>query len=232
MSLKGVPLTESHKRHISIAKKRYGFTEEHCKNISKGRKGVRPSPRTEEHLANISKALKGRVVTWGHKTSVGVKKLWRNPEYRRLQLNRHNTKSYRKRTSERMKSVWKRPGYKERTVKSVMAASHAQPNRFEIQIGEFLESLHPGEFRYCGDGRIFINSRVPDFYSKKLRTVVEANGGYWHLGKFGLKKTEQNKRLIERIESRTYLKCGYSVWFIWDDEPNHIIKYQAAGGRA
>lgn len=60
--------------------------------------GGNTTPMTEVTKNKISKKLKGRSVTWGHKVSISVKKLWEDPVYRKTQTEQRCKKrgSYKK----------------------------------------------------------------------------------------------------------------------------------------
>ena len=58
----------------------------------------------------------------------------------------------------------------------------------------------------------------PDALDPKNRIVVEFNGLHWHLDKYGYKRTEANKRIVETKEAKPYLDAGYKIIFMWEDE--------------
>ncbi len=92
------------------------------------------------------------------------------------------------------------------------------PNNFEKR-----RVLNTYNYKYqkrlnCGDGKLFINNKSPDFINKEEKIIVLANGNYWHLTIYGLDQTIPNKKLREEIESEPFLKAGYKVIFIWEDE--------------
>ena len=114
---------------------------------------------------------------------------------------------YGKKEAKRRKEIW---------LRKVLAKVCCRPNNFEKKCGEKLSELFSDNFKYCGDGSILINGKSPDFISEKLQIVVLCNGLYWHLGKFGLKDTLENRIKAELRESSPFIKVGYEVWFIWE----------------
>lgn len=165
--MKGRKLTSEHLNHLREAwkksikrkgKKRGFYSKEHCKNISKAKKGHKLGPQSEEHL--------------------------------------------RKRLFSLSKG----------------------PNKLELRCMEYLNKLYSNKFEYTGNGNFISINKSADAYSTELETVVLFNGNYWHLNKYGLIKTEKNKRLREKIESKPFLKCGYNVWFIWEGNIKKIVK--------
>jgi G:T-mismatch repair DNA endonuclease (very short patch repair protein)/AraC-like DNA-binding protein len=110
----------------------------------------------------------------------------------------------------------------EETIKKKLAAVCASPNKFEQKCQEFLNKLYPNKFKYVGDGSILISGRSPDFINEELKTVVLANGCYYHLSIKNLEITEENKRVIEKYEALPFLSAGYKVLFVWEDEINKL----------
>ena len=65
-------------------------------------------------------------------------------------------------------------------------------------------------FKYVGDGKIFLNRFCPDFINKKSKKIIELYGDYWH------NKTDAILRDKRRI--KTYKKHGYDTLVIWEHE--------------
>lgn len=78
---------------------------------------------SQEVKDKISKALKGRNITWKHKTSVGIKKLWQNKEYRSMMSAAH---------------MGKRGKYKK----------HNKPLRLSLPISKIMEMKKSGQSIY------------------------------------------------------------------------------------
>ena len=106
----------------------------------------------------------------------------------------------------------------ERAKRKMIKSSGIHPNKFEVKCMEILESAYPGKFSFTGDGTIWISVKNPDALDPKNRIVVEFNGLHWHLDKYGYKRTEANKRIVETKEAKPYLDAGYKIIFIWEDE--------------
>ena len=100
------------------------------------------------------------------------------------------------------------------------------PNLFEKEVQKYLDQKYPKEFKFVGDGSIIIGGKNPDFVSNKTKTVVLANGIYWHLGIKGMEVNEENKKIIEKEEAKVFEKAGYKTMFIWEDQiyPDRKIK--------
>ena len=181
--------------------------------------------------------------------SNSVKKQWKNPEYRKLMLtaikkrcegiefknsrrnilkNQWQDPIFRKKVSAGVSKAgvirWGCLAYREKMARCALKMKCAHPNKFETRALAYLERIYSSRFSYCGDGSVLINGRSADAIDTKTRTVVLLNGVYWHLKKRGLVINNQNKRLRERIEAVPFLKAGYRVLFIWEDELNDITK--------
>lgn len=62
----GLQKYNEYRNKISQKQKAYVKTEEHCRNISKAKKGKSTGPCSEEQKKKISKALKGRIMSKEH----------------------------------------------------------------------------------------------------------------------------------------------------------------------
>lgn len=102
-------------------------------------------------------------------------------------------------------------------ISKVLSKVCQRPNNFEKECGKQLEKQFLGKFKYCGNGSVMINGKSPDYISEELKTVILCNGLYWHLWRFGLKDTPEDKQKIELRESEPFRKAGYEVWFIWEN---------------
>jgi len=174
---------------------------------------------TQETKDKIRKALKGREHDWGVSGTTGThrsdetKEKIRQSRYRTIE---ENFKKYGR--AESIETT-------EKKIKASLAVVCKRPNRFEADVGEYLEELFPSRFQYVGNGSVMINGRSPDYIDKKNKIVVLCHGLYWHLLRYNLKDTPENKRSIELEDSEPFLKAGYDAWFIWEI-PHSIKRYE------
>jgi hypothetical protein len=140
--------------------------------------------------------------------------LWRDPEFRKgLSETRRmlwRDPELRKRQSEKIKRLWQDPEYRERIVKNIMAKAKLKPNGLEKAFCDLLQSYFPEEWRYVGDGKVFIVGFVPDFIHKEENWIIELNGDYWHSFPEAREKDERKKEAYERY--------GYKVLEVWESE--------------
>jgi hypothetical protein len=102
--------------------------------------------------------------------------------------------------------------------KNVVERVCSFPNKFETEALRFINRLFDIRFSYCGDGSVFIGGKSPDAIHRKSKTVCLFNGIYFHLAKFGMEVNRRNKRRREILESLPFLRQGYMVVFVWEDE--------------
>jgi len=144
----------------------------------------------------------------------------------KLRMSQAALKRYRENPSQRSimsvtsKKNWKNSSIRKRILEKTLCCIHVSPNKFERSVARLLQK----EFRFCGDGSVLINGHSPDFINKKKKIIILANGCYWHLQKKGHTVDAKNKRKVERIEAAPFLKAGYKVIFIWEDEFIRYIK--------
>jgi hypothetical protein len=107
--------------------------------------------------------------------------------------------------------------YKDLWMKSILSKVCKKPNKFETNVGLYLDYIMPGKFVYTGNYSRKFNGRSADYFSEELSTVILCNGYYWHLTVNGLKDSPENRRDVELRESKHFLDLGYDVWFIWEN---------------
>jgi len=85
-----------------------------------------------------------------------------------------------------------------------------KPNNVEIKLYNTLQEHFPNDWKYVGDGSLWIGGKNPDFVSKNEQKVIEMFGDYWHKG--------ENPE--DRIEH--FKKYGYDCLVFWENE---VIKH-------
>jgi hypothetical protein len=56
---------------------------------------------------------------------------------------------------------------------------------------------------------------------------LPCGASHWHLLRYGLKDTSENKRKIELRDSKPFIEKGYDVWFIWELQETNLKKYKS-----
>jgi very-short-patch-repair endonuclease/endogenous inhibitor of DNA gyrase (YacG/DUF329 family) len=149
-----------------------------------------------EKMAGVMKVICSSP-EYREKKSKKIKALWLDPEYKRNWL-------------EKMKVKWSDLQYKEMVVKRTMEALQRKPNGLERAVCELLQNYFTNEWRYVGDGKVFIAGCVPDFIHKEEKWIIEVNGDYWHSLPEGKERDIRKKEVYER--------CGYRLLEIWESE--------------
>jgi len=195
--------------------------------ISKAKKGV-PNPKLSKYLTGrtLSKETIEKIIL--KKTGVpqsdeskiakqiSVKAYWDSlPQEDKIKrLNHMISDEGREEASERMLKNWENPEYREKTLSAQFKGRQIFPNKPETIILNLLNEKYPNEWRYTGDGTIWINGKNPDFTNEKDKKLIEFYGEYFHKGG---KKEEQNRINI-------FKPAGYDTLVIWESELKDIDK--------
>lgn len=159
------------------------------KKMSEAHKGRKFS---EETRKKMSESQKGKPMSEKHKQNWLKSHEWHSP-----------SKETRRRLSEALTSLWQDPEF----AKMMFAAQGHLPNKPEMFLVEVLEQLYPGEWKYVGDGQVFIAGKCPDFINVNgQKKIIELFGDYWHKG--------QNPQ--DRVE--IFKPYGYETLVIWEKE--------------
>jgi len=95
--------------------------------------------------------------------------------------------------------------WRERTIRSILEASHQRPNRLEHRFIDFC-SENKLPYRYVGGGEVIIGGMNPDFINiNGAKQVIEIYGEYWHHDDGSL-----------RIQK--FAEAGYECLIIWESE--------------
>ena len=184
---------------------------------------------TKDYRKKLSKALKGRSFIDLHGVKGAKEHRRKISEALKGNKNGHGCKGQKKpymigNTFAKGKPAWNKGltvATDERVLRNarnVLKSICSHPNKFEARALMHLERLYPKRFSFTGDGSVWINGKSPDALDAKSRTVALFNGIYWHLKRQGLEVSERNKRMVEKKEAKPFLKVGYRVIFIWEDE--------------
>lgn len=153
--------------------------------------------KDKEHYSAIQSAKnKGRVFTTEHRMKLSLASQNRPPV----------SKEQRERQSKVMKAKWQDVKY----ARWAASRQNRRPNRLEQRLMLLLDKEFPNEWRYVGDGQVWIEGRNPDFININGRKIViELLGDYWHTTK--AKITPQ-----ERVEH--YKEYGFKCITIWQSQ--------------
>ena len=83
--------------------------------------------------------------------------------------------------SKKMKKLWRDPEYRKRQVEVIIKGSIKTPNKAEQRLDSILQSLLPGEYKYVGDGEFILGGKCPDFINiNGKKKIIELFGEFWH----------------------------------------------------
>lgn len=201
---RGTPSPKKGKPQPSSSYKR---SEETKRRMSESRKLMLQAH--PEIMESVSIKLTGRVLSeeTKQKTSVGkIQFFIDHPEAARAHSEK--MKGRKNPTFSRIvKELWKTDYY----IEMLMKARNTRPNKQEIKLGEILQELYPGHFKYNGDCRlgIVLNRCIPDFVNVNgKKQVVEFFGSYWH--------NQDGRGEQEKIAR--YQEVGWDCLVVWDTE--------------
>ena len=112
---------------------------------------------------------------------------------------------------ENLKKAWRRdPGRAERTQRI------PKKNKLESRVERILDHFFPGEWKFVGDGEVWIGGRCPDFINVNGRkTIIEVFGDWWHKNRRKVRKTA-----TEDWRRAHFAKYGFQTTIIWESEIN------------
>ena len=179
------------------------------------KKGKIPWNKEEKlHYPVWNKGTKGVCVPWNKNKFHSAKTIELIKVKRANQIMKKRSVSAKKKTSESIKLKWKDKKY----AKSILLSNQSRPNIFETNALNYLNTIYDNKFKYTGDGSFMVNGRSADAYSKELNIIALFHGIYWHLKIKGLKITNKNKKIVEKVDSLPFISSGYKVIFVWEDE--------------
>lgn len=85
-----------------------------------------------------------------------------------------------------------------------------RPTKIEIHLNNLLQQYFPNEWKYVGDGQIWIAGKNPDFFNcNGQKKLIELFGNFWHT-----KMARETKE--QRVEH--FAKYGFKTLIVWEDE--------------
>src|SRR6185437_17021334 len=186
-------------------------SEESKEKMRRAKLGKKMSPEARIKMSLGKKGTK-QSEEWKRKKNAAVRGQKRSPEsIKRISeaqiLLRRTNPEYKAKMDRHNKQLWQNPKTREAIIeKTSLAWNYDGPNKAELRLLAILEEMFPGEWKYVGNGHMFIDGRVPDFFCKSKRMLIELFGDYWHRG----------KDPQERIDH--FAKYGFETMVIWEHE--------------
>lgn len=145
---------------MTVSHKLYGRPKsiEHRKKLSMSKKGIHKG-KTYEEIYGIEKANALKKIRQIHFKKYNEK----NRERYLGENNPAKRPSVRTKISENVKKSWQVPEIRDKHIKNTLKALFKRPTKLEAKfISLFNEKNIP--FTYCGNGKLIIDGRCPDFY--------------------------------------------------------------------
>ncbi len=180
-----------------------------CHNCyGKDRVNKKCKPHSEETKRKIGLANTGKHHSEEAKEKIGI-----------LLKGKTNSIETKKRKSKALKKLWQNLKYKEKQLKSMYASMNLKPNKPERRLRNRLNHLFPGEYKYVGNGKVWIGGKCPDFINiNGQKKIIEMFGDYWH----GRKRTKRTKYHEEQLRIKHFAKYGFKTLIIWEKELKNI----------
>jgi hypothetical protein len=161
---------------------------------------------SKDHKENISKSNNGKhkYPYWLFTKDSNKKRIESSSKYQRSIIGRECRR-------EITKLWWSIPDNAKLRFKQMSI----KPNKLELGFQKFLDEHFPGDWKYVGDGEIWIAGKCPDFLNVNgKKQIIELYGSYWH-------KPED-----EELRKSHFWKHSYKTLIIWDYElrnPEKVI---------
>lgn len=171
-----------------------------------------------EHIYN-SDNYKKVIGTATRNNWLNSSSIYHTEEYQKrryLSIQKYWSKEKRQILSLYMKEKWIN---NEEYRNNVLNSLKLSPNSCEIKLFKIIEELYPEEYRFVGNGKVWIHGKNPDFIHKKSRKIIEFFGDYFHSEKLtGLENTKHEQERIDHFSKNG----GFKTLVIWESELKNI----------
>jgi len=176
-------------------------SKEHIRKAIEGRKGYKHSDKTKR---KISEGNKGKLGSF---------------------LGKHHSEEIKRKISKKAIKRYQNLEYKEKMGKAQFVGRDNSPNKSERRLRKILNKMFPGEYKFVGDGKVWINGKNPDFINVNgQKKIIELFGNFWHgkaYRKIAFNDNSSNKE--HRIQrQKIFAEYGYKTLVIWERGLNNI----------
>ncbi len=196
------------KRRTSLSGKRVWSDSKHKRKMKIKRKEVWGREGYKEKMSAIHKVAQNRPDVQKRK-SVSVRKALANlsPYKRAKRLRVTKTPEALANHASAMKKLWADPIFKDKQIKVMLKGLKVTPNKPERIVAKLLNKLYPKEWKFVGNGEIFIAGKNPDFINVNgQKKIIEVYGNYWH----------KNDKPADR--RKIFKPYGYKTLVIWEKD--------------
>lgn len=213
---------EETKRKISLAHKGRKWSEEH--NRKMGLTKIRNKNCVGRVISNetrrrISEANSGRTVSEeirrklsevliGNKRALGMK---HSEKTRRRMSEVHKGRtfslSHRQKIGQANRRRWANEAVKTKIIRKMFKSLAAKPNKQERLLGQILDELFLGQYKFVGDFSFSLGGKSPDFLNVNgQKKLIELFGDYWHKGE------NEDDRVSH------FQRYGFDTLVVWERE--------------
>jgi G:T-mismatch repair DNA endonuclease (very short patch repair protein) len=227
----GKKASKESRQKMSKAHQGHYVSEKTKLAVSKAHKGKKLSVKHKEKIGAASKglwknalyrdkvvgSLIGRPCTEETKRKMSEASLGKpkSDEHRRKLSISHKGMHPTAETRQKMRRTWRNPEQKEKRLKAIFASFGHLPNKPERRLRSLLNKLFPGEYKYVGDGDVWIGGKNPDFVNVNgQKKVIEVFGSYWHGGK----RTGMSNTAHRKERESHFAKYGYQTLVVWEHQ--------------
>lgn len=142
--------------------------------------------------------------------------LWKDPIYRARRIAQIRSPMMRAKVSAGVRRWYlEHPAEATALIERTSAARRHKPNKLEHAFDSFLQARFPGEFRYVGDGTMFIARKNPDWRHLQRKLLIELFGDYWH-----------NLEEVDPLVQHYLRHGGWACAVVWEHDfradPNQV----------
>jgi hypothetical protein len=187
--------------HSEKTKKTYSLMRSKENNPMFGKSHTKESinkMKENSHNSGENNGMFGKYHTVESKRIIGEKS--------KLYYNRQEVKAE---TSRMFKNFWFKLSdlEKEKYLSKIFKSCEMKPNKLEILLNSVIESASQNQFKYTGDGQVWIGGKNPDWINiNGKKQLIEFFGSYWH------------KKEDEEVRKEHFKKYGYDCLVIWEAE--------------
>lgn len=110
---------------------------------------------------------------------------------------------------------WKEQQYAMKQLQLIQKGLNTIFNVPERKLSKLLHKLFPKEYKFVGDGKVWIVGKNPDFINVNgQKKIIELFGDYWHSKKITGKKKKEHR--IQR--QKHFANYGYKTLVVWEHE--------------
>lgn len=178
-----------------------------------GKRAWEDAQKRENIRDGIKEAMNRSDIKKRH--SEKMKKTWQDPVKRKNMVDAlkelQNRPGIKERNSKTNKDTWrnKTDQEKEEFLSKIFKSNERKPNKTEILVTSIIETSRPNEFKYVGNGQVWIAGKCPDWINVNgKKQVIEYFSNYWH------------KKEDEELRKSHFKKYGFDCLVIWQDELN------------